>query len=343
MIIEISTHGSHLRRSHDRFVITTPLADGTKEKTEIPAEKTDAILITSNAMLSTSAVKLCMEKQIQLVLANWNGQPFARMWSSTPGRATSIRRKQYLNLEGDLSFKICTNLVLDKITEQKKFLSQLKYNKTKDVVIIDKLNHAIDTITDIHDKIMNNFQHQRNFKQILLGYEGICATKYFQAISACLPTKWSFKKRSQNPGLDPFNVSLNYMYGMGYANIEKIIILSGLDPHAGFYHADSFGKPTLVFDLIEICRPMIDKTLVTLFNRRMANETWFENSVSDPDDIPIAIAKNGITLSKSGRSVLSSAYKQEINNLIEKTIWDRCKIIIELLVKSNKKEVTKYE
>ena len=64
MIIEVSTHGSTIKRDHDSFVILSK-----DEKTEIPAEKVDAVIITANALISTSAVRLCLEKQIQMVIA----------------------------------------------------------------------------------------------------------------------------------------------------------------------------------------------------------------------------------------------------------------------------------
>ena len=98
MILEISEHGSVLKRNHDCFLVQTPT-----DKIEIPAEKVDAIMITANALVSTQAVALCQEKSIQLVLANWSGKPFGRFWASTPGRATEVRRKQYLHQDSPSS------------------------------------------------------------------------------------------------------------------------------------------------------------------------------------------------------------------------------------------------
>jgi CRISPR-associated protein Cas1 len=124
MIVEISEHGSALKRSHDCFLVQT-----SSDKIEIPAEKVDAILITANALVSTQAVSLCLEKGIQLVLANWSGKPFGRFWMSTPGRATEIRRRQYLNQESVLAFEFSKEMVLRKLRAQKKLLGDLKNNR----------------------------------------------------------------------------------------------------------------------------------------------------------------------------------------------------------------------
>ena len=118
MILEISEHGSTLKRNHDCFLVQTP-----SDKIEIPAEKIDAIMITANALVSTQAVALCLEKSIQLVLANWSGKPFGRFWMSTPGRATEVRRKQYLHQESSLGFELSKEIVSQNFENKKGCLS----------------------------------------------------------------------------------------------------------------------------------------------------------------------------------------------------------------------------
>lgn len=57
MILEVSTHGSTIKRDHDSFIIHTK-----DEKNEIPAEKVDAVIVSANALISTQAIRLCIEK-----------------------------------------------------------------------------------------------------------------------------------------------------------------------------------------------------------------------------------------------------------------------------------------
>jgi CRISPR-associated protein Cas1 len=68
---------------------------------------------------------------------------------------------------------------------------------------------------------------------------------------------------------DPLNAALNYAYGILYGQVERAIVLAGLDPYAGFVHADRPGKPSLVLDLIEEFRPAAaDRPVFAIFNRR---------------------------------------------------------------------------
>ncbi len=310
MIVEISEHGSVLKRDHECFIVQTPT-----EKTEVPAEKVDAILVTANALISTQAVALCLEKNIQLVLANWAGKPFGRFWASTPGRATEYRRKQYLHQETPLAFKVSKDIVECKLRAQRKLLVDLKSNRK---IPNETICNSIKAISKSLQSL-NSLEYTLSFKQTLLGIEGFAAAEYFSAISSVLPKKYAFKERSRQPAQDKFNAVLNYVYGITYSSVEKVVILSGLDPNAGIYHADSYGKPTLVFDLIELFRAKVDRIAVKLFTKKCVKDSWFTSS----EDAPL-----GVFLSKEGRKAVITAYMQDASSAVEKESWLYCRKIM---------------
>jgi CRISPR-associated protein Cas1 len=210
---------------------------------------------------------------------------------------------------------------MTKLKRQKELLQDLKNNRKVDV---PEITRAIDIISDALLQA-RKLQPDDRLKQILLGLEGTSASAYFRAISSSLPSKWSFEHRSQYPALDGFNASLNYAYGIAYSDVEKIIILSGLDPNSGFYHADSYGKPTLSFDLMELVRPLIDRTVVSLFNKKIVSERWFEKK----DD-------SSIFLTKDGRLTLLTSYSEKNRKELEKIAWRFCRGIIERLTSEDK-------
>lgn len=109
---------------------------------------------------------------------------------------------------------------------------------------------------------------------------------------------------------------------MAYFDVEKIIILSGLDPNAGFLYSDSYGKPTLSYDIIEIVRPVVDRLTVAPFTKKMVHDDWFEIQ----DDIT-----NSVFLSKKARQFFISAYVENGRKTIETRSWDFCKIITKKL------------
>lgn len=84
---------------------------------------------------------------------------------------------------------------------------------------------------------------------------------------------------------------LNYGYGILYSEIERACVMAGLDPYAGFYHTERYGKPALVLDLIEEFRvPIVDSAIIPLF---------YQEEIED-NDIETAEAKK--RLSKTGKS-----------------------------------------
>lgn len=320
MIVEISSHGSVLKRQNDSFVVKKP--DGVSE---FPAEKVDAILVSANILISSQAVKLCIEKNVQLVVADWGGRPVARLWASTAGKSTELRRKQYLSQGTALADEISLELVRTKLKRQKEFLLDLKNNRKTPV---PELAQAVGIISDALAKVGKLGAGESGVKQTLLGLEGTSAAAYFRAISAILPEKWSFERRSQYPAADGFNALLNYAYGVAYSDVEKVIILSGLDPNSGFYHEDSYGKPTLSFDLMELVRPLVDRTVVSLFGRKMVSDGWFESK-----DGP------GIFLSKDARLALLTSYGEKNRKEIEKIAWGFCRKIIEKLAQDKEERM----
>lgn len=331
MIVEMSTHGSSLRRRGECFVVGIKnMSTGETEKREIAAERVDAIMVSANAMISTAAVKLCMERQIQLVMADWVGRPFARMWASTPGRQTQIRRAQYAALGSEAGNEITRDLVIEKLRGQGALLRDLRNNRGQGAP--PELDEGIEAIRAASQSA-RTLPNSRELRQKMLGIEGSAASKYFAAISAALPEQWRFSGRSQNPGTDPFNAALNYMYGIGYSGVTKVAILSGLDPNAGFYHADRYGHPVLTYDLIEPCRPMIDRALLPLFTKKEASDSWFElNYPGDPEDEALPRVENAVRMSGTGRERLLGAYKTSVRAALEKSTWDRCRKITETLV-----------
>jgi len=54
-----------------------------------------------------------------------------------------------------------------------------------------------------------------------------------------------------------------------FPEVWKAVGLAGLDPYAGYLHADRPGKPSLVLDLMEEFRQqLVDRTLIRLISRK---------------------------------------------------------------------------
>ncbi|MBS7623729.1 CRISPR-associated endonuclease Cas1, partial [Candidatus Bathyarchaeota archaeon] len=77
-----------------------------------------------------------------------------------------------------------------------------------------------------------------------------------------------FERRTGRGATDPFNVSLNFGYkAYLFKACWKEALRAGFDPNIGFLHLERPGKPSLILDLMEEFRPLIDRVCLSLYTR----------------------------------------------------------------------------
>jgi CRISP-associated protein Cas1 len=61
---------------------------------------------------------------------------------------------------------------------------------------------------------------------------------------------------------------LNYAYRVLESSTLIAATSWGLDPYIGFLHADKKGRASLIYDLMEPLRPMVDRKLIEMIRSR---------------------------------------------------------------------------
>ncbi|ABR54138.1 CRISPR-associated protein Cas1 [Methanococcus vannielii SB] len=296
MKLIINTPGTYISKSGTRF----KLKNGENVQ-EIPAKKVEQILITCPSSISTEAISLAVEENIDLVLLKMNGKPVGRFWHSKHGSISTIRKKQLLLSENELGLTLVKEWISKKIENQTDFLKIIAMNRRDERR--DLINESILKMDERKNKL-NSLTFEQNIDEIrntIQGYEGYSSRLYFEMISKSLPEKYQFNKRSRNPAEDYFNCMLNYGYGILYSQIERSCIISGLDPYIGILHVDNYNRKAFTFDLIEKYRIYIDKIIFKMFSTKKIKDNFFEE------------IEGGFYLAKDGKQALISEY----NLLIE--------------------------
>jgi CRISPR-associated protein Cas1 len=114
---------------------------------------------------------------------------------------------------------------------------------------------------------------------VLRGYEGLVAKRYFQIWSedgVIKNSQFSFSGRWKRPALDEVNALLSYSYSLLHAEIVTQLIIAGLDPYFGFLHNQRFGHAALASDFLEIFRGRVDHFVVKSINLREFSDEDFE-------------------------------------------------------------------
>lgn len=323
MQLVINTYGAYLRKKDDCFVVKID-----EKEQDVSAKKVDSILITTSAYISTDAIKLAVDNNIDIVFLDSYGDPYGRVWHSKLGSTTLIRRRQlefYDNING-LNFAI--EWIGRKTENQADFLKKLAVTRPEEKALLEDYAKKIESFSDRLKKLDGTIDEKR---QEILGLEGMSSKNYYEAISSVMPSKYRFDGRSRNPAKDEFNCLLNYGYGILYSVVEKGCIIAGLDPYIGFLHTDNYNKKSLVFDIIEMFRIHVDETVVYLFSKREVRDEYF-------DKIP-----GGLSLNKQGKEFFIKALNERFDKEImyngrkvkvKNTIQMECHRIANLLIKN---------
>lgn len=296
MQLVINTYGAYLRKSGNCFLVRRD-----EKSFEVAAGKVNSILITTAAYITTDAIKLAVDNNIDIVFLDAHGDPYGRVWHPKLGSTTLIRRRQleiYESLDG---LDLAKEWGLKKLDNQIELLSRLKKARVEKRDMLDGYIQEIEKSREQMMRLRGTIDVRR---QEMLGLEGKASRAYFEAISIIMPERYRFVGRSRNPARDEFNAMLNYGYGILYSLVEKGCIIAGLDPYVGLLHTDSYNKMSLVYDIIEMFRIYIDETVVHLFTRRMVKDEFFE---------PL---EQGLGLSKDGKAALIEAVNKSLDETV---------------------------
>lgn len=288
MELILTTYGTYLHRQGEMFIVKVK-----EQKQEVSSRKVRSILITTGASLSTDAIQLAMEKNIDIVFLDAVGEPYGRVWHGRPGSTTAIRREQLRIADTEKGMRLALGWLLRKIDHQIDFLREARQRRSRlSAELTEKIN-ALSVLRQSLNEVSGDLDTVRGS---IMGFEGRAGRTYWEAVNLLLPENFQFAARSRNPAQDEFNCLLNYSYGVLYSVVERACILAGLDPYVGFIHTDHYQKKSLVFDLIECYRVWADETVVGLFAARKVKQDLFDR------------LKNGFTLNKEGKKVLMEQF-----------------------------------
>lgn len=263
------------------------------KKVEISAKKVEQILITTAAAVTTDALLLAVDNNIDVVFLKYNGQPFGRVWHSKLGSISTIRRKQLVLQETSLGLELTKEWICIKFDNQINLLKALQQNR-RDEKRRARIKKSIESINEIKQKIitLDKYSNIDEARYTFLGYEGNAGRIYFQTLGELIPEKYKFTVRSRNPAKDSFNCMLNYAYGVLYSQVEKACIIAGLDPYIGIMHTDNYNRQALVYDIVEMYRGHMDEIVFKLFSTKKIVDNHFN---------PI---EGGLYLNQEGKKIL---------------------------------------
>jgi CRISPR-associated protein Cas1 len=284
MQLVLSTFGSGINRNGQMFEIYTK-----EQKRQIAATKVTSILISTGVSVSSDAVELALQNNIDIIMLDKYGNPVGRFWHARMGSTARIRRAQLQLSLSNEGMSSGLRWVTAKFENQLEFLTRLRTRRTRlsaeITSVMGSLENALSQVNQLTGPV-------DEWRGTVMGIEGSAGRVYWDLFAKLVPEQFRFEGRSRQPAKDEFNALLNYGYGVLYGSVEKAVVVAGLDPYIGFLHTDNYNKISLVFDVIEKYRIWVEETIINLFSKKAIKKDMFKK------------LSNGFSLDQEGKKVL---------------------------------------
>jgi CRISPR-associated protein Cas1 len=236
---------------NDNFVV---LDKDEKIKFQYSCYKIFCVFIVGGFTITSKLIENSKKFGFSIVLMSTGFKILSTINYITEGN-TLLREKQY---KCEISNEIARKIIINKIQNQRDTLTLLRTDTAEAKEIIDRhLKELSKPNLDI-DKIM--------------GYEGLSAKVYFNRIFGefeCWHGRLPRVKR------DIINALLDIGYTILFNYTEALLNLYGFDIYKGNLHQLFFRRKSLVCDMVEPYRPIIDITVRKMLNLNQIKEDDF--------------------------------------------------------------------
>lgn len=262
-------------------------------------EHLDLLVVIGDLEWSSQALNLLFQYQIPVYFLRKNGRTNGRLVFSD-NKNTLLRHQQHMLAEDEAFVnRMALQIVKGKVQNEYLFMQRLsrKYPDNQQILQaigrMQTLKARIDSATNTNE---------------VRGYEGLAAKEYFQCIGQNLLPSWAkFTKRTKNPPKDKVNAVLSFLYTVLASKLDTFIQEEGLDDSVGSLHDFSYGRRSLVFDLIEEFRtPLVDTTVCSLINELTLKEDSFRSELIEDT------GENGVFLTIDGMRKTLSGFEKKL-------------------------------
>ena len=278
-VIYIQTQNSWLHKDNDNLVLKVEK----ETKARIPIHKLQGLVCFGQVSISPYLMAHCAENGVTITYLNQFGKFLARVEGPVSGNVL-LRRTQHLlgaNLENSVA--IARAMLAGKLYNQRYVLRRY----LRDYGDQTNQQQALAELTTAEKRLSRCLNQLNDCKAIdtLMGREGEAAQVYFGVFQHLLrQDEFTFDVRRRRPPTDPVNALLSFVYTLLIHDCRSALETTGLDPASGFLHQLRSGRPSLALDLAEELRPMVDRFVLSLINKRQLGvkdfESWPNGSVT---------------------------------------------------------------
>jgi CRISPR-associated protein Cas1 len=206
--------------------------------------KIGEVILKSGNMVSVGALASFGFWDIDVLITTQKGMPVAMLRGLDDDSHVETRICQYESLKNGKGVEIAKQIVYGKLKGQNEVLR--KYSLEQ---------HNL-------DRIQLQLKSKPITKQSLLTIEGHASEFYYKQIFNLLPESIRIKQRETYKAYNGIDNLFNLAYTMLKWKVFVAINKAKLEPYLGYLHSIQYGKPSLVCDLMELYRYLIDDYII---------------------------------------------------------------------------------
>ena len=235
IIFALLSRGEKLSFKNDNIVIHD--SEG-KIKHQSTCYRLFALFVVGHISITSGLLQRAEKFGFTIVLMTHNLRVYGT-WSCPTRGNVMLRKKQYQYADS----AIARLLVANKINNQLATLKSIRQKQPHITKAINSIKKYQMTLSDGDLPL-----------QKLLGIEGIASRVYFRSIFA----DFDWTARRPRVKHDITNCLLDIGYTMLFNILEALLNIYGFDLYQGVYHQQFYQRKSLVCDIVEPFRPLVD-------------------------------------------------------------------------------------
>jgi CRISPR-associated protein Cas1 len=270
----VTTQGAWLNREGETVVVRVEQ----ETKIQVPVAALEGVVCIGGAGFSPPLMELCAERGVSVSFLTEQGRFLARVNGPVSGNIL-LRKEQYRQADDPVkAANLARSFVIGKIANCRTVLLRAARDSGNPEDV-----EAFTKCADYLWRIVERLRDESDLETVR-GKEGEAGHAYFSVFDRLIVAQkegFFFKERSRRPPLDNSNALLSFVYTLLAHDCVGACESVGLDPQAGYLHADRPGRPSLALDIMEEFRPFFaDRLVLTLINRQQVKADGFKKTES---------------------------------------------------------------
>lgn len=242
ILLFVPKNGDKISFKNDNLVM---LDENNKIKIQISCYKIFSVFVVGGFSVTTGIIERSKKFGFSIVFFTHSFKVYEMINFKMEGN-TVLRKKQYLN---EISDEIGKQIIINKIENQKFMLKKIRdVSNTEGIILLEE---------NIRKLLKNTYNSYE-----IMGIEGIASKVYFNRMFK----EFDWKGRQPRLKRDKINLLLDIGYTILFNYIEAILNIYGFDIYKGNLHKEFYKRKSLVCDMIEPFRPIVDYKIRKSFN-----------------------------------------------------------------------------